>query len=196
MTSAHEFQIPLATRRSATGIPTGRLAVWWVLASEIVIFGGLLVSYVMLRLHHPHWHEEAAHTNVWAGGFNTFVLLTSSLFAVLGHQAAEQGDGARAARFLRLTVAGGGVFLLVKTFEWSNEILHGFTLRRDLFWTYYYTATGLHGLHVVVGMILLWLVARDAARQKNLHRVELIGIYWHFVDAVWIFLFPLFYIAR
>ncbi len=196
MASAHEVQVPLATRRSATGIPTGRLAVWWVLASEIVIFGGLLASYIMLRLHHPHWHEEAAHTNVWAGGFNTFVLLTSSLFAVLGHQAAEEEDGPRAARFLRLTVGGGLVFLIVKAFEWTNEIQHGFTIYRDLFWTYYYTATGLHGLHVLVGMIVLWIVARDAACGKHLHRVELIGIYWHFVDAVWIFLFPLFYIAR
>lgn len=196
LSHATEFQVPLATRRSATGIPTGRLALWWVLASEIVIFGGLLASYIMFRLHHPHWADEASHTNVWAGGFNTFVLLTSSLFAVLGHQAAEHGDGVKAARFLRLTVLGGLVFLGVKAVEWSGEIRHGFTIYRDLFWTFYYTATGLHGLHVLVGMIILWLVARDAARGKHLHRVELIGIYWHFVDAVWIFLFPLFYIAR
>ena len=196
MATAQEFQIPLATRRSVTGIPTGRLAVWWVLASEIVIFGGLLASYVMFRLHHPHWADEAAHTNVWAGGFNTFVLLTSSLFAVLGHQAAEHGDGRKAAQFLGLTVAGGAVFLLVKAFEWSGEMRHGFTIYRDLFWTFYYTATGLHALHVIAGMILLTWVATDAAKGRNLHRVELVGIYWHFVDAVWIFLFPLFYIAR
>lgn len=196
MSSTSGFQVPYATRRSATGIPTGRLAVWWVLASEIVIFGGLLASYVMFRLHHPHWADEASHTNVWAGGFNTFVLLTSSLFAVLGHQAATQGNGARAAQYLRLTAAGGLVFLTVKAIEWAPKIHHGFTLYRDLFWAFYYTATGLHGLHVIAGIILLWYVARDAARNQNLHRVELVGIYWHFVDAVWIFLFPLFYIAR
>lgn len=196
METTHEFLVPLATRRSATGIPTGRLAVWWVLASEIVIFGGLLASYIMFRLHHPHWADEASHTNVWAGGFNTFVLLTSSLFAVLGHQAAEQGDGRQAARYLRWTIGGAGLFLLVKAFEWTGEIRHGFTIYRDLFWTFYYTATGLHALHVIVGMILLAWVASDASKGRNLHRVELIGIYWHFVDAVWIFLFPLFYIAR
>src|SRR5262245_11798141 len=80
----------IATTRSATGIPTGRLAVWWVLVSEIVIFGGVLVSYIMHRLGHPEWAEQASHTNVWAGAFNTLVLLTSSLSAVLAHQAAEQ----------------------------------------------------------------------------------------------------------
>ncbi len=188
--------IPLATTRSATGIPTGRLAVWWVLASEIVIFGGLLVCYIMLRLHHPHWHAEAEHTNVWAGGLNTLVLLTSSLFAVLAHQAAERGDGRRAARLLWMTIGGATIFLGVKAYEWTTEIAHGFTMFRDVFWSFYYTATGLHGLHVIAGMVLMALIARDAARGHNLHRVELIGTYWHFVDAVWIFLFPLFYLAR
>src|SRR5512132_2213047 len=121
MARAMATSVPLATTRSATGIPTGRLAVWWVLASEIVIFGGLLVSYIMLRLHNPQWGEEAAHTNTWAGAFNTLVLLTSSLFAVLGHQAAENQDGPKAARYLWLTVAGGAVFLLVKAYEYTGE---------------------------------------------------------------------------
>jgi heme/copper-type cytochrome/quinol oxidase subunit 3 len=188
--------VPLATTRSASGIPTGRLAVWWVLASEIVIFGGLLASYLMLRLHNSHWADEAAHTNALAGGINTLVLLTSSLFAVLGHQAAESGNGARAARYLWMTIGGGAVFMLVKAYEYTTEISHGFTMFRDLFWSYYYTATGLHGLHVLVGMLIMAAVAADANRGRNLHRVELIGTYWHFVDAVWIFLFPLFYIAR
>jgi heme/copper-type cytochrome/quinol oxidase subunit 3 len=188
--------VPVATTRSATGIPTGRLAMWWVLASEIVIFGGLLASYVMLRLQHPEWGDEAAHTSLAAGGFNTFVLLTASLFAVLGHQAAERGDGPRAARFLWLTVAGGLVFMLVKAFEYTTEIRHGFTIFRSVFWGYYFTATGLHGLHVLAGMVAIGIVATGARRHQNLHRVELVGIYWHFVDAVWIFLFPLLYIAR
>lgn len=196
MARAITAHAPVATGRSATGIPTGRLAVWWVLASEIVIFGGLLACYTMLRLHNAHWADEAAHTNTIAGAFNTFVLLTSSLFAVLGHQAAENDDGPGAARYLWMTVGGGAIFLLVKAYEYTTEIAHGFTLFRDVYWGYYYTATGLHGLHVIVGMIILAIVATDARKGRNLHRVELIGIYWHFVDAVWIFLFPLFYIAK
>lgn len=193
---AAHAHIPLATTRSATGIPTGRLALWLVLASEIVIFGGLLASYLMLRLYNAHWAAEAAHTNTWAGAFNTFVLLTSSLFAVLGHQAAENDDGPGAARYLWMTIGGGAVFMLVKAFEYTTEISHEFTLHRDVFWSFYYTATGLHGLHVLVGMLIMGMVAADARKDRNLHRVELVGIYWHFVDAVWIFLFPLLYIAR
>ena len=188
--------IPLATTRSATGIPTGRLAMWWVLASEVVIFGGLLASYVMLRLQHPEWGDEASHTSTMAGAFNTFVLLTSSLFAVLGHQHAERGDGARAARFLWMTVGGGAVFMVVKAFEYSSEISHGFTVFRGVFWGFYFASTGLHGLHVLAGMVAIGVVAVGARRRQNLHRVELVGIYWHFVDAVWIFLFPLLYIAK
>ena len=177
-------------------IPTGRLAVWWVLASEIVIFGGLLGAYIMHRLGHASFAEQAVHTNVWAGGFNTLVLLTSSLSAVLAHHAAGQGNGAKAAKLLRLTVGGGGVFLIVKAFEWTHEIQAGFTITSNLFWSFYYTAAGLHAAHVIAGMVILLIVAADAAKNRHLNRVENIGIYWHFVDLVWIFLFPLLYIAK
>jgi heme/copper-type cytochrome/quinol oxidase subunit 3 len=186
----------IATTRSAAGLPTGRLAVWWVLVSEIVIFGGVLVSYVMHRLGHPEWGAEAAHTNMWAGGFNTLVLLTSSLSAVLAHQAAEGGDGPKAARLLRLTALGGLIFLTVKSFEWTHEIREGFTIQAGGFWSYYYTAAGLHAFHVLAGALIMLFVAADAAKNRDLHRVENIGIYWHFVDIVWIFLFPLLYIAK
>lgn len=187
---------PIATTRSATGIPTGRLALWWVIASEIVIFGGLLASYLMHRLGHPEFGDYAAHTNTWAGAFNTFVLLTSSLSAVLAHNAASRGNGPRAAKLLVATVFGGLVFLVVKGFEWSHEIHAGYTITANAFWSFYYTAAGLHGLHVIAGMIIMLIVAADARKNRELQRVELIGLYWHFVDVVWIFLFPLLYIAK
>ena len=186
----------IATTRSAMGIPTGRLAIWWVLLSEIVIFGGVLVSYIMHRLGHPEWAEEAAHTNMWAGAFNTLVLLSSSLSAVLAHKAAEAGNGKQAALLLRLTALGGLTFLTVKSFEWTHEIREGFTIQAGGFWSYYYTAAGLHAFHVMAGMIIMLFVAATAAKNQELHRVENIGIYWHFVDIVWIFLFPLLYIAK
>jgi heme/copper-type cytochrome/quinol oxidase subunit 3 len=187
---------PIANTRSAAGLPTGRLAVWWVIASEVVIFGGLLASYIMHRLAHDAWSEQAAHTNMWIGAFNTWVLLTSSLFAVLGHKAAEAGDGPKAARFIGFTMLGGLTFIVVKAFEWTNEITHGFTITSSTFWSFYYTAAGLHALHVIAGVVIMGIVAREARRNLELHRVELIGIYWHFVDIVWIFLFPLLYIAK
>lgn len=187
---------PIATTRSAAGMPTGRLAVWWVIVSEIVIFGGLLGSYIMHRLAHDAFADQAAYTNMWIGAFNTFILLTSSLFAVLGHKAADAGDGRKAARMLYLTSAGGLIFLTVKAFEWNMEISHGFTITAHTFWSFYYTAAGLHALHVLAGVIIMLIVAQSARKNLELHRVELIGLYWHFVDVVWIFLFPLLYIAK
>ena len=186
----------IATTRSAMGMPTGKLAVWWVLVSEIVVFGGVLVSYIMHRLGHPEWGDQAAHTNLWLGATNTFVLLTSSLSAVLAHQAAEQGNGPKAARLLFCTIGGGALFLIIKSFEWTSEITHGFTIQSGGFWGYYYTAAGIHATHVLAGMLIMWWVAMSALKNRDLHRVENVGIYWHFVDIVWIFLFPLLYIAK
>ena len=187
---------PISNTRSAMGIPTARLITWWVIASEIVIFGGLLSAYIMHRVGHPEWALSAAHTNTWAGAFNTFVLLTSSLFAVLAHKAADALDGPRAAKLLRLTALGGLIFLGVKAFEWTTDIRDGFVISSGGFWSYYYVLTGLHGLHVLAGMIIMLMIAADAAKNRELQRVECIGLYWHFVDIVWIFLFPLLYIAR
>ena len=186
----------IATTRSAMNIPTGRLAIWWVLVSEIVIFGGVLVSYVMNRLGHPEWADQAAHTHMWLGAFNTLVLLSSSLSAVLAHQAAEQGNGKKAANLLYLTCLGALIFLVVKSFEWTGEIKNGFTLQSGGFWSYYYTAAGLHAFHVIAGALVMIWVANSAKKNEDLHRVENVGIYWHFVDIVWIFLFPLLYIAK
>ncbi len=190
------MQKPVATTRDVMGLPTGRLAVWWVIASEIVIFGGLLASYLMHRLGHPDWASQSIVTNTWIGAFNTFVLLTSSLSAVLAHAAAEDGDGKKAAKLLLLTVLGGAVFIGVKSVEWTLEISHGYTITSHPFWSFYYTAAGLHALHVIAGCVIMLFVAADAAKGRELQRVEYIGIYWHFVDIIWIFLFPLLYIAK
>jgi heme/copper-type cytochrome/quinol oxidase subunit 3 len=187
---------PIATTRSTAGMPTGRLAVWWVIGSEIVIFGGILGSYIMHRLAHDAFAAQAAHTNTMIGAFNTFVLLTSSLMAVLAHQAAEEGKGQKAAQFLLYTMAGGVTFLIVKAFEWTHEIHEGFTITSSTFWSFYYTAAGIHAAHVIAGVILMGFVAHAARKNEELQRVELVGLYWHFVDVVWIFLFPLLYIAK
>jgi len=187
---------PIATTRTAAGLPTSRLAVWWVIVSEIVIFGGVLVSYLMHRLGHSEWSDYAANTNMWFGAFNTLVLLSSSLSAVLAHQAASKGDGQLACKLLWLTILGALLFLLVKSVEWTMEISHGFTITANAFWSFYYTAAGLHAFHVLAGAVIMIFVANAAARGEELQRVEAVGIYWHFVDIVWIFLFPLLYIAK
>ncbi len=187
---------PIANTRTVAGLTTGKLGLWWLLSSEIVIFGGLLGAYIMHRLGHPEWANQAVHTNVIAGTINTFVLLTSSLFAVLAHQAAEAKDGPKAARYLLLTVGGAVAFLMIKSYEWSVEISHGYTITANTFWSFYYTAAGIHGLHVIIGAIIMLIIAWGANKGEELHRVELVGLYWHFVDIVWISLFPLLYIAK
>jgi len=187
---------PMATGRSVTGIPTGKLAVWWIIGSEIVIFGGVLMSYLMLRFKFSYWSEYTVNTSTMAGAINTFVLLTSSLFIVLAHHAAEQKQHMKSFVYIWLTIGGGLTFLVIKGFEWTYEISHGFTITANLFWSFYYTAAGIHALHVIAGMVIMAIISFDVLKQKNMHRVELIGIYWHFVDIVWIFLFPLLYIAK
>jgi len=189
---------PIATTRSSTGILTSKLAVWWLLASEIVIFGGILATYIMHRLNHPEWGGEgfANNTNTTIGFINTLVLLTSSYFAVRAHNAAERGEGKTAANWLYATIGFACLFLAFKAYEWSEEIGHGLVPSKNAFWAFYYTAAGVHASHVIAGAIVMFWVAGTARRNEELHRVENAGLYWHFVDIVWIFLFPLLYIAK
>ena len=187
---------PIATHRSATGIPTGRLGIWWLLASEIFIFGGLIACFILFKLNGTPGFEDASLTSVTAGAINTFVLLTSSLSVVLAHAAIEKGDREKSFKYIWYTIGFGLVFLLIKSYEYTGKIIHGHTITDNLFWSFYYTMTGLHALHVIGGMVIMALISFDIRKGYNFQRVELIGIYWHFVDLVWIFLFPLFYIAN
>ena len=187
---------PVATHRRATGVPTGRLAVWWLLASEIFIFGGLIACFILFKLNGTPGFEDASLTSVTAGAINTFVLLTSSLSVVLAHAAIEKGDQNKSFTYIWYTIGFGLVFLVIKTYEYTGKILHGNTITDNLFWSFYYTMTGLHALHVIGGMVIMALISFDIRKGHNFQRVELVGIYWHFVDLVWIFLFPLLYIAN
>lgn len=197
MAEAHVMAVGVETR-SVTGIPTGKLGVWWFLASEIVLFGGLIGVYIMSRLGGAGWSEMAAHLSVPIGTLNTVVLLTSSLTMVLAFAAAEKGNPKGVRTWLLLTVLLGLAFLIIKGFEWSIEIGAGFTPTAGAFWSFYYTMTGLHALHVLGGVVVnftLFLAAFLGLLRGSEHRVELAGLYWHFVDIVWIFLFPLLYLS-
>jgi len=180
-------------------IPSGKLAIWWFLASEILTFGGLLTCFVLYRFAGGGWEAEAAHVSTNIAAFNTLLLVTSSLSIVQAHVAAEAGDRKRAATFLLCTVLLGVGFLGVKAFEYSKELSHGFTPSAGMFWSFYYGLTGLHALHVIGGIIAnfcLYVVAvRERGWSKVQQRVEYAGLYWHFVDIVWIFLFPLVYLS-
>ena len=134
------------------------------------------------------------------GAVNTFVLICSSLTVVLAHMALGKGDIRRATRLIALTLALGCVFLVIKTFEYKAKFEHGYLPSTSTFMAIYFTMTGLHGLHVIGGMIVngylwgpgskMWLTEP----QRFTNRIEVAGLYWHFVDLVWIFLFPTLYL--
>ena len=178
--------------------PYGKIGTWWFLSSEIPTFGAVLVAYIVMRLGGPGWSEASHQLNFNIALINTFILLTSSMTIVMAHSAVLDQNFKRAANFLGLTVVLGLGFLGMKAFEYSIEISHGFLPSSGIFWSFYYAMTGLHGLHVLAGIIInsvLWIQAARGTLANHRHRVELAGLYWHFVDIVWIFLFPLLYLA-
>jgi cytochrome c oxidase subunit 3 len=176
----------------------GKLGIWIFLAGEIILFGGFIGSFLLYRFASDDWLTGAALTSVGLGSFNTLVLLTSSLTMVLALKAADDEDGAAATRWMGFTIALGFLFLGVKGFEWAGKFQHHITPASGRFWSFYFTMTGLHALHLLAGLVingvmLIGLLRGRVALLKG--RIEVAGLYWHFVDLVWIFLFPLFYLG-
>jgi len=183
---------------SQTAIPSAKTGTWWFLASEIPVFGGLIASYVVLRLGGGGWAEAVSHVNFSLGLVNTFLLLTSSMTIVMAFAAVQDNNPQRTGAFLGLTVLLGLGFLVIKAIEYSTEITHGFVPSSGIFWSFYYGMTGLHALHVLAGIsvnLVLWVTALRGSLAQHSYRVEAAGLYWHFVDIIWIFLFPLLYLT-
>jgi cytochrome c oxidase subunit 3 len=187
-----------------------KLGMWIFIFTELVLFGGLFVAYGMYRAIHAHDFHHAAHElNVTLGVVNTLVLLTSSLTMVLAITAIRLQRKGQSLLFLGATILLGCTFLVNKFFEWSAKIHHGLYPGSEqlmarppgerLFFGLYYGMTGLHGLHVTVGVVLLSimyvLLRRDRIRHDSFSALENSGLYWHLVDVIWIFLLPLFYLA-
>lgn len=189
------------------------LGMWAFLVSEVMFFGGLFATYMVYRFKFPEAFDHASeHLDVYLGGFNTFVLLTSSLTMALAVRAAHLGQSRRIALMIALTMALGVAFLGVKSLEYVHKYedglapLLGLPFRFEgaqvgptkLFYGLYFAMTGVHALHMIIGIAILALFIRPALRGAysggNSLSVEIIGLYWHFVDLVWIFLFPLLYL--
>jgi len=187
-----------------TGIPNGKFGIWLFLASEVMLFGALFSSYVLIRSGAPHWPPEGGLSSeildVPKATFNTAVLITSSITMVLAWASCKLGNLSKFKLWMGITIALSFVFLIVKYFEYAHKFELGHTPAHDNFYAIYFTMTGLHGVHIIGGIIvntylLTWgskLWKTDSAHFTN--RVENAGLYWHFVDLVWIFLFPSLYL--
>ncbi|MFQ6028206.1 MAG: heme-copper oxidase subunit III [Dehalococcoidia bacterium] len=179
-----------------TGIPSPKLGMWLFLSGEIVLFGGVIMSIVMFRLSFSGWAEESTHTNTIIGTWNTFNLLTSSMLVAIAYKMSRLGRRGMAMACLGGTLAFALLFTILKAIEWSIEIHEGFTIFAGPFWQFYYGATGLHALHVLVGVVLFSVIlVLYGGRWRPNYTVENAALYWHFVDIVWLFLWPLFYLS-
>ena len=180
------------------GISTTKFAVWLFLASEVMFFAGLIGAYIVLRGGAAEWPVVANILNVPLVAGNTFILIVSSVTMVRALAAIEDGNQAGMRRLLLATAALGIVFLSIQAVEWSALMSEGTTVSTDLFGSVFFTLTGFHGLHVLGGVLALVYTIAQAFRgrfsQADHRGVELMGLYWHFVDVVWIFLFTIVYL--
>ena len=186
-----------------------RFGMWLFLYTEVILFSGLFILYAMALSKFPQQFAEASHKlNIYFGSINTIVLLTSSLTIALAVTAIQRGRIKQTLILCGVTVALALLFLINKYFEWSEEIGHGIYPGSEHlaemgpgvtnFFNLYYFTAGLHGLHVLIGATLISVVAVLTAKGKvNSDRYTLLensALYWHLVDLVWIFLFPLYYL--
>lgn len=190
-----------------------KVGMWLFLLQEVMFFAPLFVAYAIFRALYPESFYEASLLLNWKlGALNTVVLITSSFTMALGVNAAQRGMHDKTVKYLALTIFFAIVFLVVKYFEYAHKIHDGLlpagifsyegivNQKTPLFFSIYFMMTGLHGIHILIGIgLLFWILIRAKRKEfgpQFFTPVELIGLYWHFVDLVWIYLFPLLYLIR
>jgi len=194
-------EIPYTTAvRPDTGLTNPKLGIWLFLASEVMLFGSLFSAYVLLRIGAESWPDQSAVLSVPLAALNTLILIASSVTMVFAWASLKGGSLGRYRLFMGLTILGGALFLIVKSFEYSEKFSHHLYPSTSIFLALYFTLTGLHAIHVIAGMIVnayLWGPGTRMwhdHREQFTNRIEVAGLYWHFVDVVWIFLFPVLYL--
>ena len=188
-----------------------KMGMWLFLFTELLLFGGMFILYASYRFMYPDAFKVAAmRLDLVIGSVNTIMLLTSSLTVVLSIAALQRKQKTFSLFMLGFTVIAGGAFLVNKFFEWSAKIHHGIYPKGPemanlsdgevVFYGLYYVMTGLHALHVIVGLVfiavMMLFIYRDKLTFDNHQKLENAGLYWHLVDIIWIFLFPLFYLIH
>ncbi|MDP2303597.1 MAG: cytochrome c oxidase subunit 3 family protein [Ignavibacteria bacterium] len=186
-----------------------RLGMWLFLFTELILFGGMFIVYAIYRFtHQQEFHLAAKELNTLFGTLNTIILLTSSLTMALSITALQKNQKGLSIFLQLTTIVFALAFMVNKFFEWSAKFHHGLFPGSDvlmeksngeiLFFGLYYIMTGLHGLHVIIGVVLIgtmtYFTSKNRITSDNYVRLEAAGLYWHLVDIIWIFLFPLFYL--
>jgi cytochrome c oxidase subunit III len=187
-------------RDPAQDLITAKLGIWAFLATEILLFGGLFTAYIVYRLKYPElFYSEHLKLSRPLGMANTLILITSSLTMALGIASIRQGKQSRTRLFISLTILLAAGFLGIKYVEWSEDFTRGLYPGTNMFFSLYFMMTGLHGIHVFAGICVLCAILVMACRGRFSEQyatpVEITGLYWHFVDLVWIYLFPLLYLV-
>lgn len=196
-----ELEIPYNVHpRPDTGVYNAKLGIWLFLASEVMLFGALFSSLILLRTGAETWPRGFEMLNVGLATFNTFILIVSSVTVVMAWSQLRLGNLKWGRIYISATILCALVFLVNKGFEYGHEFHEHNFPKTNNFFAIYFTMTGLHGLHILGGVIVflyflgpgakMW--AHDPERYTN--RIEVVGLYWHFVDLVWIFLFPVLYL--
>ena len=184
--------------RPDTGLANGKLGIWLFLASEVMLFGALFSTYIILRISAAEWPRHEL--NIPLGAFNTVLLISSSVTMVMAWASLKMNQWGRHRFFLMSTFVLAGIFLVNKYFEYAAHFRAGEGPWHSAFLAIYFTLTGLHGLHILGGMIVMaYFIGPGAKLWKKspdqfANRIEYTGLYWHFVDLVWIFLFPVLYL--
>lgn len=188
-----------------------KMGMWLFLFTELLLFGGMFLIYAVYRFQfHDQFKVAAMELNVTVGALNTVILLTSSLTVALAIGAIQKKNKFLSIIFLGVTIVFALAFMVNKFFEWSAKFEHGiypgseYLLEKSngeiLFYGLYYVMTGLHGLHVIIGVVILSvilvMIVKGSITHDNYIKLENSGLYWHLVDLIWIFLFPLFYLLQ
>ena len=189
--------------RPETGLNNSKLGIWVFLASEVMLFGGLFSAYVFLRMAAPagefaYWGSKLS---IPMATVNTMVLISSSVTVIMSWASLKMKDFEKYKMYMGLTLLCALIFLFIKYFEYTGKFHHGIYPSSSTFMAIYFTLTGLHGLHIIGGMIVMgyfWLPAGNkmwhSEPEHFTNQIEAAGLYWHFVDLVWIFLFPILYL--
>jgi heme/copper-type cytochrome/quinol oxidase subunit 3 len=195
------MEIPYTTDvRPDTGLTNPKLGIWLFLASEVMLFGSLFSAYVLLRTGAPTWPVQHEVLSVPLAALNTVVLIASSVTMVMAWASLKLNEFGKGRGYLIATFLLAGAFLVNKYFEYSEHLAHGAGPSHSTFDAIYFTLTGLHGIHIIGGMVvMLYFIGPGAGLWKRnpeqfANRIEYTGLYWHFVDLVWIFLFPILYL--